>query len=251
MSWHFLQEQEEASWEASCLDGAPYALLSLMPTAAGCCSPDSGTDSCRDSRSGTMSAPLTAGRGGGGWTLSAGVFPAPTSALPKQTPRASTERQVAFGQKCGELFARLDQSTFTWKTVQPLLFEDLAGFSQTWPAWGLMRDGECLELSMPGCLTKEPASGLLPTPRTSVHKQRKFYIRKIYKANLEELPMLPAYSHLAGKQINPEWMEWMMGWPIGWADLKPLATDKFQQWLRSHGVCSEGQTPIVEKCDDL
>ena len=66
MSWHFLQEQEEASWAGSSLDGAPSALLSLMPTAAGCCSPDSGTDSCRDSRSGTMCRPSTEGRGGGG-----------------------------------------------------------------------------------------------------------------------------------------------------------------------------------------
>ena len=37
MSWHFLQEQEEASWEANSLDGAPSALLSLMPTAAESC----------------------------------------------------------------------------------------------------------------------------------------------------------------------------------------------------------------------
>ena len=32
MSWHFLQGQEEGSWEENSLDGAPYALLSVMPT---------------------------------------------------------------------------------------------------------------------------------------------------------------------------------------------------------------------------
>ena len=26
---------------------------------------------------------------------------------------------------------------------------------------------------------------------------------------------------------NPSWTEWLMGWPMGWTDLKPLATDKF------------------------
>lgn len=36
-------------------------------------------------------------------------------------------------------------------------------------------------------------------------------------------------------QLNPEWVEWLMGWPIGWTDLKPLATDKFQEWLQQHG----------------
>ena len=38
-----------------------------------------------------------------------------------------------------------------------------------------------------------------------------------------------------GGALNPMWVEWLMGWPIGWTDLKPLGTDKFQQWLRSHG----------------
>jgi hypothetical protein len=36
-------------------------------------------------------------------------------------------------------------------------------------------------------------------------------------------------------QLNPDWVEWLMGWPIGWSDLKPLGMDKFLLWLRSHG----------------
>lgn len=36
-------------------------------------------------------------------------------------------------------------------------------------------------------------------------------------------------------QLNPSWVEWLMGWPIGFTDLKPLAMDKFRQWLDSHG----------------
>jgi hypothetical protein len=42
-------------------------------------------------------------------------------------------------------------------------------------------------------------------------------------------------TEVVGGQLNPNWVEWLMGWPIGWTDLKPLATDKFQQWLDSHG----------------
>ncbi len=30
-----------------------------------------------------------------------------------------------------------------------------------------------------------------------------------------------------GGQLNPPWVEWLMGWPIGWTDLKPLEMDKF------------------------
>jgi hypothetical protein len=35
--------------------------------------------------------------------------------------------------------------------------------------------------------------------------------------------------------LNPMWVEWLMGWPLGWTDLKPLETDKFQKWLDEHG----------------
>ena len=45
----------------------------------------------------------------------------------------------------------------------------------------------------------------------------------------------------AGGALNPTWVEWLMGWPIGFTDLKPLATGRFQRWLRSHGRCLEGR----------
>ena len=38
-----------------------------------------------------------------------------------------------------------------------------------------------------------------------------------------------------GGSLNPTWVEWLMGWHLGWTDLKPLAMDKFQAWQRSHG----------------
>jgi hypothetical protein len=33
-------------------------------------------------------------------------------------------------------------------------------------------------------------------------------------------------SEQIGGLLNPTWVEWLMGWPIGWTDLKPSATDK-------------------------
>lgn len=39
-----------------------------------------------------------------------------------------------------------------------------------------------------------------------------------------------------GGQLNPTWCEWFMGFPIGWTELKPLETHKFQAWRRSHGL---------------
>jgi hypothetical protein len=34
--------------------------------------------------------------------------------------------------------------------------------------------------------------------------------------------------------LNPDWVEWLMDWPIGATDLKPLGMDRFQAWLRLH-----------------
>ena len=45
----------------------------------------------------------------------------------------------------------------------------------------------------------------------------------------------PNLRTVVGGALNPDWCEWLMGWPIGWTDLQPLATAKFQQWLRLHG----------------
>lgn len=42
-----------------------------------------------------------------------------------------------------------------------------------------------------------------------------------------------------GGQLNPTWVEWLIGWPLEWTALKPLATDKFRQWRQLHsGFCS-------------
>ena len=40
-----------------------------------------------------------------------------------------------------------------------------------------------------------------------------------------------------GGQLNPTWVEWLMGWPLGWTDLKPLGMDKFRRWWRQFGGC--------------
>lgn len=32
-------------------------------------------------------------------------------------------------------------------------------------------------------------------------------------------------------QLNPDWTEWLMGWPIGWTNLKPLSKEAFVKWF--------------------
>ena len=42
----------------------------------------------------------------------------------------------------------------------------------------------------------------------------------------EGLRKSPCLAFKAGGQLNPTWVEWLMGWPLGWTDLKPLEMDK-------------------------
>ena len=44
----------------------------------------------------------------------------------------------------------------------------------------------------------------------------------------------PTLATHAGGPLNPMWVEWLMGWPLGWTDLKPLAMDKFLCALPKH-----------------
>jgi hypothetical protein len=45
----------------------------------------------------------------------------------------------------------------------------------------------------------------------------------------------PTLSAQAGGTLNPTWVEWLMGWPLEWTDLKPLEMDKFRSWQQQHG----------------
>ncbi len=38
-----------------------------------------------------------------------------------------------------------------------------------------------------------------------------------------------------GGQLNPMWVEWLMGWLLGWTDLKPLEMDKSHYVQQQHG----------------
>ena len=48
-------------------------------------------------------------------------------------------------------------------------------------------------------------------------------------ANWGSLPgdMIRSGHARNGGVLNPQWVEWLMGWPIGWTDLEPVAMESF------------------------
>jgi hypothetical protein len=234
MSWHYLQGQEEASWAESSLDGAPSALSRLSPMHARCSSPDNATDISLGSQSGMTSVPSTATHGAGPLTSSAVGFHAKTS---RRRGKALASKASAPDSGLSSLasLARFDRDTCLWKTPQCSLLADSDVFSETWPRWGTMQGGECWALSTPVRHIEESESGSWPTPRKQM--SRKCIVRDVekgHKSNLEEVVACLDPGAIGGS-LNPPWVEWLMGWPIGWTDLRPLETDRFQQWFDLHG----------------
>jgi hypothetical protein len=172
---------------------------------------------------------------------------------------ASTENEAGYGERWRESFARWDRDTASWRIHQLSLFEDLIASSVIWPRWGMMRDGVCSELTMSAHLTSEiefGSSANYPTPTVCGNYNRKrasatsgdglatavqkwptptAHNAKETNAPSEANRNTPTLASVCGGPLNPMWVEWLMGWPLGWTDLRPLETDKFRQWRRLHG----------------
>jgi hypothetical protein len=44
-------------------------------------------------------------------------------------------------------------------------------------------------------------------------------------------------SEQIGGSLNPTWVEWLMGWPLGWTDLRPLEPDRCLPAQQQLGEC--------------
>lgn len=246
MSWHFLREQEEESWEESCLDGAPSALLSLLPTQGEFSLQDSGTDCSQDSRSGMTLRRLTDDHGKDVLMWFQGDSPVRTYLPPEEEPE-SAGSDLDCGPKWQGLLARYNPRLYLWKTPQCLLHGGLESYSETFPRWGMMQDGELWGLSTPARRMNENAFGLWPTPVKTDGFAVGWCLTSIGRKERGETRPSGAHigsglkyfrktgKYLSGGYPNPALTEWLMGWPIKWTDLQPLEMDKFQQWLSSHG----------------
>jgi hypothetical protein len=366
---HSSPEPVEASSEVRSSDGAPSAPSSLTSMHGACWSPGKMTAPSSRSRYGMTYAPLTEAHGEDVLTSFLAGFPARTSASPVAV-QASTARSPGCGEKWPGSFAKYSPDSSSWRTPQLSLLGGWDEYSETWPRWGSMRNGECWERETPELHIGGTGSGyLLPTPSASSYGSNQGgssgrvgpvryslqsmaskglwatptvkgnYNRKglskssgdglatqvaevtggvkirqtgqsgfcvgsrviardesgwpnfvewwsgiIYYINGDMVDVthdntgetypypretviplsLPTPTANDAKNtgsasrlrrhtvpldgeargpLNPEWVEWLMGWPIGWTDSKPLATARFRRWLRSHGVCSRESKP--------
>ena len=242
MSWLFSRALVEASSAGICSAGGQSAPSSTTPTPQAFLWRDKTTAAWRRFPSGMTCEPLTGDRGEELLTSYRAAFRAKTSAPQERAPESMASK-AASGAKWHGSLAKYARASRSWKTRQGLLHGGLAEFSETWPRWGTTRGGVACQQETPRSLqdvrrsiTSAVGCGLseqVPTPTVCGNYNRK----GASKTSGDGLATYVKNMLAIGGQLSPPWVEWLMGWPIGWTDLSALETDKFQQWRRSHGDC--------------
>jgi hypothetical protein len=243
MNSPYSPEQAAESSALTCSDGRLSDTSNGTPTVSVCSPQESLTDSSHAPQSlatcvsSYSPVPLSNTEDLRTWLQQ--VSPANHSAWQESNSEQTTGEIC--GPPRGTLFAWFDRTTSSWRMSQGCL---LAGtqesLSQTWPTWGMWANGECYELPSSALPTVVPDGGLLPTPTATDWK------RTPMKASYANRPSLLGVvddlakwavrnSGLAHARLVPDLWEWAMGWPLMWTELKPLETDKFQEWLQQHG----------------
>ena len=321
MSWLFSQALVEEYSAANCLDGVPSAQLNVMPTPQGFWRNDKMTDCSNLSQFGQTLQLLTVDLGGDLLTWFRAVSPAKIFQQPEPEP-GLTANVPDSGWKWPESSVKYDPLSALWRIRQCSLLGASDVFSETWPRWGTMRNGECWERQTWERRTNGTEYGLLPTPLASIAthggpNQRDSsgrpglqmaamswptptvcgnYNRKgasknsgdglatavakwptptksdgtggpgcsgragglnlrtavtkfptptssmVTTGDMEQARFAgngsrPSYeeANKDGGPLNPHWVEWLMGWPIGWTNCEPLATDRCHSALQKHG----------------
>jgi len=295
----YSQEQEAASLEENFLDGEQSVQSNGNNIQLAYCAPDKMTGFSRLSRFGMMYKPLTETRGEELLMSYLADFHAKTS-QPQGEAQVLMENEAECGDKWRGSFTKYDPSLCSWKTHQCSLLGDLDEFSETWPQWGLMRDGECWEQRTleqtirgtesgfvpngvdyfhtpnttgldggsnsrkalkkrkemwptPTCHNsndkgspsefKRDSPGLgtvvlwFPTPQASDNRDRGNISNPSIQRRIKigkQIMLSQSVDRNSG-QLNPTWVEWLMGWPLEWTDLKPLEMDKSHSVLQQLG----------------
>lgn len=241
MSWHYSRALEAEFSAVTCLAGDASAPLRSTSTQGKSSSSGRTMDVSDHSQSGMTSQHSMGNLGLDSWMSSLGGSLAKTSLAPGGGVELK-QADLDCGNRWRGSSVKFDLNTSSWRTVLSLFPEDLQWSSVILPRWGMMRSGELWERITPVLHTRETESGSWPTPVASEGRDNNVSWAALARADkggriarrMASLG-LPETQQTAKAALNPNWVEWLMGWPIGWTDCDASATDKFQQWCALHG----------------
>jgi hypothetical protein len=268
MSWHYSLALVEEYLEANSLDGELFAPLKETDLPETYCWRDKTTEHLSLFQFGMMSKPSTDDHGAAllRWFREAFLVKTLASPAPCGDATAWKANDPAYGARCCALLGRFALPMFSVKIRQRFAPAEWPKLSKDLPRSAMLHDGFLWELIPSDCITNASGYGsMLPTPTARDWKDTfgMGTTRKDGKTRLDRLPMLLfnlvrsaglslrtlkgltdaktvevkglVQVLISGQDYCPELPEWVMAWPVGWTALKPLETDRFQQWLLSHG----------------
>lgn len=149
------------------------------------------------------------------------------SLLPEQLTAELKEQttQEISGLTCVASSETLSPSSFWEKTLGTLLTLRLTEPSRTWQEKVTPAGHSYYRLSVSVPRTREKGVGFFPTPNARDWKDSfgQTTVRQDGKSRLDQLPrVLFHQARLAGRTsgaVNPLFVEWVMGFPLGWTDL--------------------------------
>ncbi len=186
-------------------------------------------------------------------TLSVPDSLARTSVTPVEELESTDLGAVYFGKPLASL-AIWDQDLCFWKTYQRCLQGGWIAYSGRWPRSGTIRNGTAYKLQTLAPRISGTGCSYLPTPNHTEAdhggpNSRDSSGRPHLSAIAARLPTPTARdwktghkvtNHeknrtpnghscqindlIHGGQLNPTWVEWLMGFPEGWTDLEDSAT---------------------------
>ena len=269
MSWHYLRVQGGESSQDICSGGDVLQPLKSKITHAEFYCNGRLMDSYLDSLSGTMPLHSMEDLGEAKSMSSQGDSLARTLALQAEA-QDLTENNPQCGITWRGWLAKFDQDSYSWKTAQCSFIEESGESLVTFPVSGMTRSGLLWELPMLAHRTSATERGLWRTPdpggggmqkqlsqgkthRASGHSIQIRLQDQVNNPKLWPTPVQRMYKDKGypseygrneiplaaqvGGPLNPDWVEWLMGWPIGWTDLKPLETDKSHFVQQPLGEC--------------
>jgi hypothetical protein len=130
----------------------------------------------------------------------------------------SKEVDLDFGLSSLGLLANYDHDTRSWRMFQISLAGDLELYSEIWSRSGTMRNGIVSRLPPLARLTDAIESSLLPTPRATDWKNPRGKTGNRSAASAYRAGWT-LYEALGGTP-NPQFVEWLMGFPLGWTELE-------------------------------
>lgn len=185
--------------------------------------------------------------------------------------RAWMESEVVFSSRSPDLSESVNLDLFSWKTSLPSEPVEEKEWLKNWPRSGMTVDGQLFRPPQLEPHTKETGGFYWPTPSASSYGSNKGgasgragkdrpSLETMARKNLWPTPRAsdqngPAWRTNQAKgdnlpkavqrqsstgQLSPMWVEWLMGYKIGWTELDALATQWFHSKSERRSKSSQG-----------